>query len=115
MSGCGGNECKPIAHGNDGGLKCPDCGRISWGGKRGLFERSKLGFVKIMLVVYCIATGLSYAYLIKHSGIELNKNTWTKFVKMVGLLAGEFMEGNRRDPDFKWKFAQWDETAFGRR
>ena len=115
FTGCGGKECYPIARGNECGLKCPDCGRISWGGKRGLFEKSKLGFVKIMLVIYCIATGQSYANLTQHIGFALNKNTWTKYVKMVGLLAGEFMEGNRRDPDFKWKYAQWDETAFGRR
>ena len=115
FTGCGGDRCVAVAEGNSCGLKCPDCGRISKGGKRGLFARSKLGFVKIMFVVFCISTGISFAYLKDHVGVALNKNTWTSFVKKIGLVAGEFMEGNRRDPDYKWSFTQFDETAFGRR
>ena len=63
IAGCSGDRCFAVADRNSCGLKCPDCGRISMGGKRGLFARSKLSFVKIMLVVFCLSTGLSFAYL----------------------------------------------------
>ena len=86
------------------------------GGKRGIFARSKLGFLKLVMLVFCISTGISYAYLSKHiGGLEIDKNTWTSYVKKVGLIAGEFLECNRRSPEFKWSVGQWDETAFGRR
>ena len=68
-----------------------------------------------MMVVFCIATGVSYAYATKHLGLQLNKNTWTRFVKLMGLIAGEFLEGNRQDPENKWMKAQFDETMFGKR
>ena len=83
--------------------------------KRGIFAKSKLTFVKLVLVVFCISTGLSYAYFSKYYGVGCNKNTWSKYVKKIGLVAGEFMESNRRSPHFKWKLGQWDEIAFGRR
>ena len=116
MSGCGGSSCFPVSLGAKScGLKCPDCGRISVGGKRGIFPKSKLSYVKLMLLVFCISTGQSFAYLIKNFGVEYNKNTWTSYVKKIGLIAGEFLECNRRCSDFKWQVGQWDETAFGRR
>ena len=107
-TGCGGDRCVAVLVGDNCGLKCPDCGRTSIGGKRGLFARSKLGFVKIVFVVFCISTGLSFAYMKDFVGVELNKNTWTSWVKKIGLVAGELMECNRRDPDFKWSLGQWD-------
>ena len=69
----------------------------------------------MIFVIYCIATGCSYAYATRHVGMSLGKNTWTVYVKLLGIIAGEFLESIRRDPDFKWNKAQFDETAFGRR
>ena len=116
MSGCGELSCYAVALGkNSCGLNCPDCGKVSVGGKRGIVARSKIGFVKLILIVFCIQTESSFAYLNKNSGFEFNKNTWTSYVKKIGLIAGEFLECIRRDSDFKWNIGQFDETAFGRR
>ena len=52
-SGCGGSNCYAVSLGlKECELKCPDCGTVSIGGKRGsIFAKSTLGFVKLMLIV----------------------------------------------------------------
>ena len=113
-SDCDG-EGYPVALGNQVGLKCEDCGFISVGGLRGFWSKGRLGITKMVLVVYAVVTGLSYSHLVKHIGVKINKNTWTRYVKDVGMVCAEQLERNRRDPENKYKLAQWDETAFGKR
>ena len=43
------------------------------------------------------------------------KNTWTRAIKDVGLVCGESLERNRRNPANKFTNAQIDETAFYKR
>ena len=75
----------------------------------------RIGVTKMLLLVFCIVSGISYTHLVQHLGIDINKNTWTRYVKDVGLVCGEDLERNRRNPENKYECAQWDETAFGKR
>ena len=92
-----------------------ECGFLSVGGLRGFWSRGKLGVTKMLLVVYAIVSGLSYTHLVEQLGIYINKNTWSQYVKDVGIFCGEDLERNRRDPKNQYSNAQWDETAFGKR
>ena len=49
----------------------------------------------------------------KHLGVKLNTNTWTKYLKDLGLVVGEALERDRRTK--KYFYAQADEVAFGKR
>ena len=91
------------------------CREISKGGKRGYWAKGNMGFVKMMMVVFCISSGFSLKHVTRHIGVPLNKNTWTRYIKKLGLVSAELLERVRRDPDNKWTNSQYDETAFGRR
>ena len=114
-AGCGGISCQPIALGEDVALKCIDCGEKSKGAKRGFWAQGKLGFVKQMFVVFSISSGFSFKHVMDHIGFVMNKNTWTKYVKRLGLISAELLQRVRQDPSNKWMNAQFDETAFGTR
>ena len=47
--------------------------------------------------------------------INLGRKSWTQYIKQVGLVAGESLERNRRDPANMYDYAQIDKTAFWRR
>ena len=82
---------------------------------RGFWSKGKLGITKLLAVVYTISAGMSRSGLVDMFGLKLSKNTWTKYVKDVGMVCSEALERNRRDPTKKYSNAQWDETAFGKR
>ena len=75
----------------------------------------KLSLVEMVIIVFAIVAGVSYLHLCWSFGIYINKNTWTGYVKDVGLVCAEQLERNRRDPDCKWSYAQWDEVTFGKK
>ena len=68
---------------------------------------------QMVLVVYCVIRGFSLE--ICNDNIPINKNTWTSYVKYVGMDCGEALERNRQDPAEKYSLAQWDEMAFDKR
>ena len=110
-TGCEG-ECRPVALGETGlGLKCNTCGEMSKGGLRGFWRGGRLGLVRMVAVVFSIITGLSYKHLGSHLGVTMNKNTWTRYLKDLGIVLGEDLERNRRTK--KYYLAQADEVAFG--
>ena len=56
----------------------------------------RLPIAQMVLVVYCIICGFSLEII---NDIEpINKNTWTSYVKYVGMVCGEALERVRRDP-----------------
>ena len=110
MFSCTG-QCVPIAMGTSVGLKCSDCGEVSKGGLRGFWRNERLGMVRLVAVIFSIVTGISYKHLKKHLGVRLNKNTWTKYLKDLGLVVGEALERDRRTK--KYFYAQADKVAFG--
>lgn len=110
--GCMG-ECYPIAQGDAVGLKCLVCNAVSKGGHRGFWRMGRMPTAQMVLVVYCVIRGFSLE--ICNDIIPINKNTWTSYVKYVGMVCGEALERIRRDPGEKYYWAQWDETAFGKR
>ena len=114
--GCDG-ECKPIAINDLVGLKClkEGCGFISKGGKRGFFRNSRITYAQMMSMMFIIVTGGSYLTVKTILRLKINKNTWTSYVKDVGMVVGEALERNRRDDRNRYSLAQWDETAFGKR
>ena len=114
MSGCGG-ICYPISLGEGVALKCSKCRQKSKGGRRGIWAKMKTGCVRSVLTVFYISTGMSYSYARRHNGLRLNKNTWTDYTKLIGLIAGEHNHSECTDPNNKWNYAQFDETAFGKR
>ena len=61
---------------------------------------------------YAIVNGLSYKALAEHIGININKNTYTKYVRDVGLVVGEALEKDRRTWGCKFRNAQSDEVSF---
>ena len=63
--------------------------------------------------MYAIVTGISYKHLGAHLGVNINKNTWTRYLKDLGIVVGESLEKNRRTK--KYRYAQADEVAFGKR
>ena len=67
----------------------------------------------MVLIVYCVIKGFSLEVM--NDIMPIIKNTWTSYVKYVGMVCGEALERNRRDPAEKYDWAQWDETAFGKR
>ena len=67
----------------------------------------------MIAMVYAIVTGISYKHLGAHIGVDINKNTLTKYLKDLGLVVGEALERNRRT--VKYRYAQADEVAFGTR
>ena len=114
-TGCGGT-CFPVALGNKTiGLKCTTCKQISKGGCRGFWAKGKLGMVKMVMAVFSVVGGLSYKDVADSIGIDISKNTWTQWVKDEGMVCAEALERNRRDPGQRFEYAQWDETAFGKR
>ena len=84
-------------------------------GRRGIWAKMRTGCVRSVLVEFCISSGMSNAYATRHLGLTLNKNTWTDYTKLIGLISGEHNHSNRTGPANKWEYAQFDEIAFGRR
>ena len=56
-------EGYPVGLEEEVGLKCSSCGEVSKGGKRGFLAKRKMGFVKSMLVVFCISVGFCSSML----------------------------------------------------
>ena len=110
---CSG-QCFAISLGDSVGLKCRECNFISKGGLRSFWCKGRLGPVKMFALTFAIVTGYSFMDLYMF-GIKVNKNTWTRYVKDVGLVAAEALERNRRNDSNRYANAQWDETACGRR
>ena len=52
---------------------------------------------------------------LKAFGIRISPNTWTGYVRDVGMVLSEELERQRRDPANKFWLAQWDESACGKR
>ena len=102
-----------IAHGDGVALKCTTCNKISVGGHRGFWRMGKLGTVMMVNIVFSIIIGFSLSQL--EQFVDINKNTWSSYIQYVGIVLGETLERNRRDPEHKYELAQWDETAFGKR
>ena len=110
--GCPG-QCTVVAQGDAVGLKCLVCNFISKGGHRSFWSCGRLPTAEMVLIVYCVIKGFSLEVM--NDIMPINKNTWTSYVKYVGMICGEALERNRRDPAEKYDLAQWDETAFGKR
>ena len=106
--------CIAIAIDDKLGLKCATCHSISRGGLRSFWAKGNLGISRMMALVWGVVEGFSYQLLTKIR-IPCNKNTFTSFVKDVGMVCAEALERNHRDPDCRYLHAQADETAFGRR
>ena len=88
------------------------CGFKSVGGRRGIWRFARISLVENLLLFYAISERWSYKALSEvFDGI--NKNTWSVYVKTVGMILGEEKEIERRAR--KYKIAQLDETAFGTR
>ena len=68
-----------------------------------------------MAMVYSIVMGASFKTAKTYAGLDISKNTWTKYSKDVGLVFGERLERDRRDELNRYSLAQIDETAFGKR
>ena len=66
-------------------------------------------------MAFAVVSGIPFKHLHTAYGFEVSKNTWTSYVKDVGVVCSEALERNRRDPNNKWDLAQWDECAFGKR
>ena len=113
-AGCEG-VCYSVALGNKIGLKCHSCHFVSKGGCRGFWRMGHLGFTKMFAIVYAVVKGLSYQDLVEHIGIKVNKNTFTKYIRDVGLVVGEALERNRRTWGCHYRNGQSDEVAFGAR
>ena len=64
---------------------------------------------------YCLLCFRGFSLEIINDIVPINKNTWTSYVKYIGMVCGESLERVRRDPGEKYYWAQWDETAFGKR
>ena len=114
IAGCQETNCEVVNNG-DGrvGLRCPSCHHISRGGLRGFFSNSRLGFVKTLLLMFAIVSGISRKNLKIMTGLHFNKNTYTKYILDVSQICAEALERNRRAE--KFLLAQIDETAFGKR
>ena len=94
-------DCFPVSLGGAKvGLKCSGCNFISKGGLRGFWSKGRLGITRMVAVVFAIVNGLSLKVVRNILGIDLNKNTWTKYVKDVGMVVAEALEKNRRDPRY---------------
>ena len=52
--------------------------------------------------------------VLEQLGIDLSKNTYTEYIKYVGIVCSEYNERQRRSTR-KWLNSQWDEVAFGGR
>ena len=76
-------------------LKCQKCGDISVGGLRGFWRMGRLGVTKMVLITFTIISGLTYVNLVQHLGVDINKNTWTRYVKDVGLVCAEALEKSK--------------------
>ena len=77
-----------------------------------MWRMGRLGFTKMFAIVYAIVKGLSYKALAEHIGININKNTYTKYGRDVGLVVGEALEKDRKTWGCKFRNAQSDEVSF---
>ena len=59
----------------------------------------------MMIVVCSISVEFSYKHVNEDIGATFNKNTWTRYIKKLGLVSAELLERVRRDPDNKWNNA----------
>ena len=109
-----GSAAVSLRDGSGVGLKCDLCNYIHKGGLRGFWACGKLGPTKMLAVVFAITNGISFRNL-KAFGIKISPNTWTGYVRDVGMLLSEELERQRRDPANKFWLAQWDESACGKR
>ena len=73
-----------------------------------------MGPAKMVALVFAITAGVSYKNLCQ-VGIKISKNTWTHYLKDIGMVLSEHLERDRRDPENKYFWAQWDEVAMGKR
>ena len=110
-------QCRPVALEDTVGLKCTaeGCGAISKGGRRGFRSKGRLPLGKTIAMVHLIVTGCSYKLANTVLGLKISKNTWTRYIKDIGMVAGESLERNRREERNQYTLAQIDETAFGKR
>ena len=94
-------DCFPVSLGGAKvGLKCSGCNFISKGGLRGFWRKGRIGITRMVAIVFAIVCGISLKFVKSILGIKLNKNTWTKYVKDVGMVVAEALEKNRRDPRY---------------
>ena len=115
--GCGG-DCRAVALNKDKeiGLKCNKCSCVSVGGFRGFWSKGKIGVTTMVLLVYAAVTGMSLVALRHIFGHDVcSKNTWTRYIKDVGLVCAEALERDRRDPANQYSNCQSDESAMGDR
>ena len=86
-AGCEG-VCQLVALGNSLGLKCLSevCGFISKGGRRGFWSKGQMLLGTTMAMVYSIVMGESFKTAKTYAGLDISKNTWTKYSKDIGLV-----------------------------
>ena len=68
----------------------------------------------MLMLIYGIVEGIPYK-MMHHFGLQINKDTYTSYVKDVGYLIAEELERDRRNPLNQFLNAKADEVAFGTR
>ena len=90
---CTSEQCDgvvfPVALGDKCGVKCEVCNILTKGGQSGFWRMGKLGIVKMVMVTFAAVSGLSYKHLVELFGVQINKNTWTQYIKDVGMVCAE--------------------------
>ena len=72
-------------------LQCKLCHTVEKGGCRSFFSYGKLGLTKMVMLTFGIVVGIPYKML-SHFGLHVNKNTCTRYVKVIALVIGEKLE-----------------------
>ena len=72
-------------------LQCKLCHTVEKGGCRSFFSYGKLGLTKMVMLTFRIVVGIPYKML-SHFGLHVNKNTCTRYVKVIALVIGEKLE-----------------------
>ena len=112
---CNEESLEPSAQGDAVGLRCKTrgCRHLSKGGRTGIWSHARIPLVENMLLFYAIIDRKPFTEV--HQLFNINKNTWTAYVKTVNMVCGETMERDRRQETRKYSFSQLDETAFGKK
>ena len=55
---------------------------------------------EMILIVYCVIR--EFTHEVMKEIVPINKNTWTYYIMYVGMICGEALKRNRRDPDEKY-------------
>ena len=109
-------SCSPISLDDDEvGLICYTCRHISVGGRRGIWRYVNGHSTIITVLLFFIAAeemGISSA---RHMLGNLSTKDWMAVLWTTGMVCGEAMERDRRNPDRRYTIAQIDETPFGTR